>query len=359
MDNNKIFTPRLIAWELTRQCLSKCIHCRASANCEACQDELSLDECYKVLNNIAQYYKPIIILTGGDPLMRKDIYDIALYGTNKGLRMVMAPCGHYINKEVLLKMKEVGIQRLSFSLDGSNAVTHDNFRGTPGSFDLIMMAMNHAREVDMPFQINTTVTKHNLKELPDILEIAIVEKAVAFHPFLLVPTGNAKSLIDYELSPEEYEETLLWIYNEKKNLKIEFKPTCAPHYYRIFRQEEHKSGRTVTYNTHGLDAMSKGCMGGQSFAFISNTGSIQICGFLDVECGSLRAENYDFNKIWNNSKVFLELRNPKKYHGKCGICDYHKYCGGCRARAYSVDSDYLGEEPYCIYVPHNSSNGGE
>jgi len=156
---------------------------------------------------------------------------------------------------------------------------------------------------------------------------------------------------DEEISPNEYEKILSWIYENREKTNLKLKPTCAPHYYRIFHQKEKEKGKKISVETHGLDAMTKGCMGGQSFAFISHTGKVQICGFLDVECGDVRKENYNFKKIWETSPVFLDMRDIDKYHGRCGYCEYRKVCGGCRARAYAVTGDYLAEEPYCIYEP--------
>ena len=164
-----------------------------------------------------------------------------------------------------------------------------------------------------------------------------------------MPTGRGKELADQEISPEEYERVLNWIYDQGEKSKIQFKPTCAPHYYRIFRQREKERGRKVTPETHGLDAMSKGCMGGQSFAFISHTGKVQICGFLETKCGDVRAADYNFKHIWDTSPVFLQMRDLDNYHGRCGYCEYRTVCGGCRARAFATTGDYLDEEPYCIY----------
>ncbi|MFQ6094366.1 MAG: heme b synthase [bacterium] len=343
--------PRLIAWEITRSCTLNCRHCRAAARYGPYPNEFTTDECFKVLDNIASFARPIMILTGGEPMLRDDIFEIATYGSRLGLRMTMAPCGFLFDNESVQKMKAAGIERISLSLDGATARTHDTFRRIEGAFDAVVRAMRCAREKDLDFQINTTVTKHNLKELDHILQLAIESGAVAFHPFLLVPTGRGKELAGEEISPTEYESVLNWIYDQRKKVPIQFKPTCAPHYYRIFRQREKEQGRRMTPQTHGLDAMTKGCMGGQSFAFISHTGRVQICGFLETECGDVRKENYDFRKIWETSPIFEQMRNLDGYHGRCGYCEYRKVCGGCRARAFAATGDYLDEEPYCIYEP--------
>ena len=344
-------TPRLIAWETTRTCYLKCKHCRASATHAAYEGQLSTEEAEKMIYNIVSFAKPILILTGGEPMMREDIFHLARYGTDKGLRVVMSPCGGLITPETAQKIKDAGIARISISLDGATAESHDAFRGVPGAFESTMKGLQHAKDAGIEFQINTTVTKHNINELGDILQLAIDLGAAAFDPFLLVPTGRGKELADMEIPPAEYERTLNWIYEKSRNLPIHFKPTCAPHYYRIIRQREEKAGRTVTPQTHGMAAMTKGCLGGQGFAFISYKGIVQICGFLEEPCGDLRTENFDFKKIWDTSPVFLRMRKQEEYKGRCGVCEFHGVCGGCRARAFATKGDYMEEEPSCVYVP--------
>ncbi len=348
-DRKMVFLPRLIAWEVTRSCNLNCVHCRAAARYGPYPNELTTEECLAFLDDVASFSDPIIILTGGEPMMREDIFEIAAHGTRLGLRMVMAPCGILMDEENTKRMKEVGIKRLSFSIDGATAETHDTFRGVPGAFDAVLKAIDLAKKVGLEFQVNTTITKHNLHELPQILDLVVKLGAVAHHPFLLVPTGRAANLKDQEISPEDYERTLTWFYEMREKVPIQFKPTCAPHYYRIFRQKEREKGRTVSPKTHGLDAMTKGCMGGQTFAFVSHTGKVQICGFLDVECGDIRKE--PFSRIWHTSKVFQEMRAWDDYKGRCGYCEFKRVCGGCRARAYAFTGDYMEEEPFCTYQP--------
>lgn len=350
------YMPRLIAWEVTRSCELNCRHCRAAARFGPYKNELTTGEIYRTLENIANFSKPIIILTGGNPLQRNDILDIARYGTDLGLRMVMSPCGKLMTEKMAKDLLKSGVKRISISLDGATAETHDDFRRVPGAFKDAMQGIEAAKHAGLEFQINTTVTKHNVHELEDILDLSIKVGAVSFSPFLLVPTGRGKELEEMEIDPEEYERVLNWIYDKRQDDRLQLRPTCAPHYYRIFRQRERELGRKVTPQTHGLDAMSKGCMGGQSFAFISHVGNVQICGFLETECGDIRKANYDFEHIWNTSPVFLQMRDLNHYHGRCGYCEYRTVCGGCRARAYATTGDYLAEEPYCIYQPKRNPN---
>lgn len=340
---------RLVAWEVTRRCNLSCRHCRAAANKGPYPGELSTEKCLSVIDEIAETGSPIVILTGGDPMMRENVCEIARYGTEKGLKMVMSPCGTLLDAGSARRLKEAGIDRISLSIDGATAGTHDDFRRVEGAFDEVMKGIAAAKNAGIEFQVNTTVTKVNLAELPEILKLAIDLGAAAFHPFLLVPTGRGKELADQELSPAQYEETLNWVYDQRGKLPLNFKPTCAPHYYRILRQRAHADGERVTVKTHGMDAVSKGCLGGQGFCFISYRGEVRICGFLDVSCGDLKEQS--FGDVWQSSPVFRQMRDLDSYHGRCGYCEYRRFCGGCRARAYEVTGDYLAEEPFCVYQP--------
>ncbi len=334
------YLPQLIAWEVTRFCLLSCKHCRAAAKATPYPGELSTQECFRLLDNIASFAKPIIILTGGEPMMRPDIYDIAAHGHGLGLPMAMAPCGILIDDETAAKIVKSGIKRISISLDGATAASHDEFRGVEGAFEGTLAGLEAAKRAGIEFQINTTVSKHNLEELGAIRELAIKLGAKVFNPFFLVPTGRGKEMADQEISPEQYEQTLCWLAQKQNSPETKQRVTCGPHYQRILRQM-HVSG------IHP----AKGCMGGQSFAFISHRGKVQICGFLELECGDLKRQNLDFRKIWETSEVFRRLRDLDGYHGRCGYCEFRKVCGGCRARAYAITGDYLAEEPYCLYQP--------
>jgi radical SAM protein with 4Fe4S-binding SPASM domain len=293
----------------------------------------------------------IVILTGGEPMLRSDIFDIARYGTAKGLRMVMATCGSQLDKSSCNALRESGISRISLSIDGIDAASHDAFRGVNGAYDIVMKAVKELKCAGIEFQVNTTITRSNVKDLRGIYYKAVELGAAAFHPFLLVPIGRAAELTDQIISAQEYENVLHQIYEIHLERKIQVKPTCAPHYYRIFREREKAQGRTVTRESHGMDAMTKGCLGGQGFAFISHKGIVQICGFLDMEAGNLRFEKFDFVKIWRESALFEQVRSVDRYHGKCGRCEYRCVCGGCRARALTITGDFLGDEPQCLYEP--------
>ena len=345
-------TIRLVAWETTRRCNLKCKHCRAVAEDHPYDNELDTKASFRLLDQIAEVGKPIIILTGGEPLLRQDIFDIADHGTRLGLRMVMAPNGTLITPENAARMKESGIKRISISLDGSTPETHDDFRGVPGAYAHAIQGIENARAAGLEFQINTTITKTNLDQIPKILALAEELGAAAHHIFLLVPTGRGKYIVDTAINAEEYEKTLNWFYDQREKTSLQLKATCAPHYYRILRQRAKADGKKVSFETHGLDAVTRGCLAGTGFCFISHVGRVQTCGFLDVTCGDITKQT--FKDVWENSTVFNELRDFNNLDPKCGICEYKRVCGGCRARAYEATGSYLAEEPLCSYRPGRS-----
>lgn len=345
---------RMIAWELTRSCNLSCKHCRASSEMGSYPGELSKEECLRIMNEISLISKPIIILTGGEPLLRPDIFELARYGTDKGFRMVMATNGTLITEDIVKKMKQSGIQRISVSIDGPDAKTHDSLRNVEGAFENSLKGIEIAKKNGLSFQINTTITKSNLHMIRDILGLAIRLGASAHHIFLLVPTGRGKELKDQEISAMEYEKILNWFYEQTDKLPLQIKITCAPHFYRIYYQRASKEGKKIHPKENGLDAMTRGCLGGVSFCFISHIGQIQPCGYLELNCGNVKEK--PFYEIWETSETFHNLRNFDRYKGKCGVCEFRKVCGGCRARAYEMFGDYMAEEPLCIYEPKRIVN---
>ncbi|MCD4767678.1 MAG: heme b synthase [Methanosarcinales archaeon] len=341
--------PRLVAWELTRACNLACRHCRADAIPEPSPDELTTTEAKDFIDQLAEFGKPILIMTGGEPLLRDDFYEIAQYGTDKGLRVVLATNGTFMTPQIASRLKDVGIQRISVSIDGSDAKTHDDFRCEQGSFDAALVGIQHIKDAGIGFQINTTITKRNIEQIPLILDLAIELDAEALHIFMLVPTGRGKEIEEDEIPPEEYERVLNWFYDQREKVPLQLKATCAPHYFRIMRQRAKEEGIKITMETHGFEAMTKGCLGGSGFCFVSHIGEVYPCGFLPALAGDIRKQR--FKDVWGQSKVFNDIRDVNKLKGKCGICEYRRVCSGCRARAYAATGDYMAEEPYCVYVP--------
>jgi len=342
--------PRLIFWELTKRCNLKCAHCRAEADDTSYTGELELDKIKTILDDIASVYSPIMVLTGGEPLYRSDIFDIAGYAAGKGLRTALATNGTLINNTIAAKIKDSGISRVSISIDDIDAASHDSFRGVPGAFDAALNGARFLRDAGVEFQFNTTITKRNVDHIEKILSLALKEKASALHIFMLVPVGCGIQIADTDMiSAEKYEEALNWFYERSRSVNIEFKATCAPHYYRIIRQKAKEEGRTLSFETDGMAAMTRGCLAGTGVCFISHRGNVQPCGYLPVSVGNVTETS--FPEIWEKSELFLTLRDFKTLKGKCGLCEYKSVCGGCRARAYYACGDLLEEEPYCLYKP--------
>jgi AdoMet-dependent heme synthase len=351
---------RIVAWELTRTCNLFCAHCRSASTQGKFDDELSTEECLRLIDGIVETAKPVLILSGGEPLLRRDIFLIGSYAADKGLRVAMGTNGTLITDEIATKLRAVPISRVAVSIDFPTAELQDKFRGKAGAFEAAINGIKLLRQADIEVQINSTITRLNMNYLNELLSLALESGAVAFHPFMLVPTGRGKSLESVAMSPAEYEHTLNWVYDRQKELgsSIFFKPTDAPHYQRIVKQRDKRNKIDVAPSRHeqtakaknkSMDSITRGCLAGINFCFISHRGRVQGCGYLDVSAGSVRQMR--FKEIWQQSPLFSQLRDLSNIKGKCGVCEYKNVCGGCRARAYESTGDYLQEEPYCIYQP--------
>jgi len=350
---------RLVFWELTASCNLSCIHCRAEAGPERLVDELSTGECMRFVDDLADFANPILILTGGEPLNRPDVFDIAERAVGRSLRVALASNGTLIDDAVASRIRDAGITRVSISLDGLNAATHDSFRGIPGSFELAKRGARNVRAAGVELQINTTVTRHNVEELEGVLDLSVDLGAKALHIFMLVPVGCGATIADEQMiSTARYEKVLNWFYDmTRAHPQIELKATCAPHYYRILHSRAAKEGRKVTPVTDGMAAVTKGCLAGASVCFVGRTGNVQPCGYLPLIAGNIREK--PFKEIWESSELFQSLRGEVELGGKCGQCEYAAVCMGCRARAYAESGDYLAEEPYCAYAPKSARGGAE
>ncbi len=350
------YVPRLVAWEITRRCNLNCVHCRAGSERGPYSGELEKDKCLEILRQIRDVGEPVVILTGGEPLMCENVFDLAEYGTQLGLRMVLATNGTLLTTSLTDRIKESGIKRVSISIDGASEKQHDEFRQVQGAFRGAIEGASLLKSAGIEFQINTTVTRHNIDKISNILDMSVRLGAVAHHLFLLVPTGRARDMANQEINAAEYENLLHWFYQMRDKVPLHLKATCAPHYYRILRQEAHARGEEVNFKTYGLDAVTRGCLGGTAFCFISNQGIVQPCGYLELNCGDLKKES--FETIWRDSFIFNQLRDFSAYKGKCGRCEYIRVCGGCRARAYEATGDYMAEEPLCAYQPALKEGNG-
>jgi len=346
------FEPKWIAWEITRRCNLRCVHCRSSSQLEAGNHpDFSLHQARRVLDDIAAYASPVVVLSGGEPLLRPDVFDIARHGTGLGLRMCMATNGTLVTEAVCDGIRDSGIKMVSLSLDGARAETHDNFRNQAGAFAGTMNAIRLFNERGIPFLINSSFTVRNRAEIPEIYRLVKGLGAKAWYMFMIVPTGRGEDIMD-ELIPEEvYDEILEWHYQvEKEEDELLMRPTCAPHYYRIVRQKAKEEGssfkrRNLQFSTGG----SKGCLAGQLICLIDVDGEILPCSYFPKSAGNVFQT--PFKEIWEKSELFLQLRDFKSYKNNCGSCEYVGVCGGCRARAYAMTGDYLAQEPFCSYVP--------
>lgn len=388
--------PRLIFWEVTKGCNLRCIHCRASATELSSPRDLSTQTALGIIDQIAEAAHPILVLSGGEPLYRSDIFQLATYARDKGLRVALATNGTLVTKEVARMIVDSGVKRVSISLDGADAVTHDAFRGIPGAFDAAVQGLRNLKALGMSVQINMTIARHNAKQLPDVLQLAKSLGADALHTFLLVPVGCGVDIAAEQMvPPEEYEKMLNWFYDRSLDGGIELKATCAPHYFRVVRQrrvaerrsaeaaaraavesapdsssigptemmmpggtgislkpQAHPSGHPGGHPSD-MNAMTKGCLAGTGVCFISHEGEVFPCGYLPVIAGDLRKQR--FADIWENAEVFNALRDTDNLKGKCGCCEFRNVCMGCRARAFAATGDFLDEEPFCVYQPRMSN----
>lgn len=359
--------PRLVFWETTAGCNLKCIHCRrVTLADQLTPQDLTTQEAFQMIDQIREMGRPVFVLSGGEPLFRPDIYEIARYATDAGLPVALATNGTLIDDEVAAKIKASGVQRISISFDGADAATHDMFRGLKGSFDAALRGFKALRDVGLPVQVNTTVANHNKVQLEQMLQLSKDIDAVGLHLFLLVPVGCGVEIAEEQMiNAREYEEVLNWLYDtEQKEQDLQLKATCAPHYFRVMhtrRAEERRNGvqrelpashdRQINGHPQGqMHAATKGCLAGTGICFVSHRGEIFPCGYLPVEAGNVRRQT--FSDIWQNSPLFDELRNPDLLEGKCGACQFKSLCSGCRARAYGMtEQNYLAEEPFCAYQP--------
>ena len=364
LNQNYDENPFIVIWELTRACQLHCLHCRAEAQKQRHPLELSLEEGKKLIDDIYEMNNPLLVFTGGDPLERPDVFDIAEYAISKGIRVSITPSATpNVTKEAMKRAKEIGMARWAFSLDGHCAEIHDNFRGTAGSFDLTMKAIQYLHELDMPLQINTVISRYNYPYLEEMAELIEKLGVVLWSVFFLVPTGRGKQ--SDMISPAEHEKVFQWLYQLSKRVRFDIKTTAAQHYRRVVIQEKMRERTGVSDTGHifyedvinkgktgqvsGLGRAPKGVNDGNGFVFISHIGDVFPSGLLPLKAGNVRET--PLPTIYRESDIFKNLRSPDKYKGKCGVCEFNKVCGGSRSRAYHVTGDYMESEPYCVYIP--------
>ena len=357
--------PFTIAWEVTRACAFACVHCRADAQHTRDPRELTTEEGHRLLDRFKEFGSPIVVFTGGDPMMRRDLFDLIRRATDLGLRASLTPTATALpTVERLKQAMDAGVRRIALSLDAPSPEVHDAFRQVPGSWARTMQILRNARSVGLSAQINTTVTKLNVHLLPDMVKFVEEVGAVQWSVFFLVPTGRGQ--IQHMISPEEHERVFHWLYELSQCGTFDIKATAAPMYRRVAigrkRQLPSPARRGVGGEgeisfqgagfqyADGLNRPVKGVNDGRGFLFISHLGEIMPSGFLPVSAGNVRTA--DVVGVYRNHPMFKALRDPDQLKGKCRVCDYRVVCGGQRGRAYAITGDYLETDPACLYQPN-------
>ena len=346
------FTLKWLAWEITRRCNFSCVHCRSSSDLVASEHpDVPFSEAKRILADIAAFASPVVVLSGGEPLLRDDVFAIARHGDALGLRMCLATNGSLVSEEICRDMLKSNIKMVSLSLDGAGPASHDDFRGQAGAFAGVMRAIELFRRHGIPFLVNSSFTKRNQAEIPQVYRLVKGLGATAWYMFMIVPTGRGEDIMDELIPAKMYDELLAWHYRtEKEENELLMRPTCAPHYYRVVRQMAKADGerftqRSLKFSTGG----SKGCLAGQLICLLDVDGEVLPCSYFPLSAGNIRRQS--MREIWENSELFRQLRDFSRYEGRCGRCEYIQVCGGCRARAYAVTGNYLAEEPFCAHQP--------
>lgn len=341
--------PFLVFWEITRACALACRHCRAEAQSHRHPDELNREEASRLIQQLAELNPPMLILTGGDPLMRSDALDLVREATDAGLHVSLSPSAtaRLMNAD-FHELKAAGVERISLSLDGATRQTHDAFRGIPGTFDRTIAAVHRAHAADLGVQINTTLTRGNLGEYEAFKKLMFELKPAMWSVFLLVPTGRAG--IDDLPDPQDIE----FVFRDMAALvgKAPFavKTTEGHHFRRVVIQT---LGAHAGKHRPGMRS-PLGIRDGRGVMFISHTGVVSPSGFLPFDCGNVRDEHPA--EIYRRHPLFVSLRDSDALGGKCGRCEFRTLCGGSRARAYGVTGDPFAEDPACVYQPRGGTS---
>ncbi len=326
----------LISWNTTRACNLRCRHCYRDAGVKD-KDELSTEEGKRLLQDIKESGFKIVVLSGGEPLMRADIYEIIQYASQIGLRPVLGSNGTLITEEVAARLKDAGIARVGISLDSIIPEVHDGFRGVKGAFEKVISAIAAMKRVGLEFQVHTTVTKYNYEQIDALIDYVVSLGASAYHIFFLVPSGRGENETESLISQEQYYCLIDHILKRQKELDFEIKPVCAPQFVPI----SFKKGMNLRFQ--------RGCLAGISYCCVLPNGDVHPCPYLPIKLGNVRIQR--FSVIWKENEILSRLRSLN-YRGRCGECKDKDICGGCRARAYFSSGDYMGEDEYCsLFIP--------
>lgn len=344
---------RLLFWETTAGCNLECIHCRRlDVSRQLMQTDMTTDESLAFVSQLAEFSKPILVLSGGEPLFRPDIFQIAAHARDCGMPVALATNGTLIDGRVAHTIVDSGIRRVAISIDGIDEKTHDEFRRQPGSLAAALRGFRHLTALGMSMQINCTVTKHNVHQLEQLYDQAVALGSDALHLFMLVPVGCGVQIAQSNMLPaDEYERVLNWLYDKSQLRQIHLRATCAPHFFRVMRQRAAADHiRWQPPQRQGMAALTKGCLAGSEICFVSHDGQVFPCGYLPLSAGNVKQTH--IRDIWETSELFARLRDVDQLEGKCGLCEFKRICLGCRARAfYETHGNYMAEEPYCAYEP--------
>ena len=347
------YVPLVVSWNLTRKCNLKCPHCYINATTQELKNELTTEESKNLIDQICEVSRPLLILSGGEPLLRPDVYELVRYGASKGLKMGLGSNGSLIDATAAKRLKDAGIETVSISLDSHIPEQHDEFRCVPGSWEKAVGAIKALQENGVLVQVNTTLTQQNYDQIDDIMSLAENIGVENFHLFFLVPTGRGVKMAD--ISPAKYENMIKTTFARVAKHKLNVRPSCAPQFMRIAKDMGLDMSRWI-----------RGCLAGLYYCRVYPNGDVTPCPYLPIKLGNIREKS--FKEIWFNSDMFKTLRNFDTLKGKCGICEHRVICGGCRARAYGLSSDfidycgdlhepaelkgdYLTEDPWCVYQP--------
>ena len=345
--------PLVVAWEVTRACPLACNHCRAAAQHHADPAELTTSEAEAFIADLAEGFPgAVLIFTGGEPLTRSDTLELAARASALGLQPALSvDVGWLLTPETCEEIREAGVRRVSFSLHFPDAERGDRFANTPGFFDAALRGLANLREAGVEFQLHTTVMRANAALLPRMHRLVVELGASGWELFFLVPTGRGSRLAGEELEPDEQERVLRWLYRLQRRSPVPVKQICAPHFRRVEAQSARERGdrRPERVSTR-LTIMSRGCLSGNGFCFVSHVGDVCGCGFLPLSVGNVRTRS--FSTLYREAPLFRAFRDPSRLGGACGACEYRALCGGCRARAYAATGDPLAEEPDCAWRPH-------
>jgi radical SAM protein with 4Fe4S-binding SPASM domain len=347
---------RLVFWESTTECNLACAHCRRiETGRSMARWNLSTSEVMAVLDDLGRTHpKSVFVFSGGEPLLRDDLFTLAGRARAAGLLTALATNGTLLTPELADRVAAAGFSRTSVSLDGARADTHAALRGDAGSFEAALQGLRLLRRAGQAVQINMSVTRRNAGELGEMFTLAEAEGVEALHIFVVVPVGCGAELGEAErLSPREYEALLQEFCRRSREAPFDTKATCAPQYARVTRQVMAQGGPGDSAPT-GAAPPAGGCLAGSGVCFISHRGDVFPCGYLPVRCGNVR--EMPLSEIWGTSPVFIRLRQPNLLKGKCGACDYRHVCCGCRARAFAATGDYMAAEPDCLHGPHSSKS---